>query len=155
MYSDGIEHPHRCNITWYEGVSKSFRTGRLERELQVLQLLATMCSCIAILWVSPVSFAAVTLCVASQWVLIFVIVYVVIDSIRQLLVTPSYTSMTLLQATLPSRPLLILARSSVQNTFMRPLSLCQFVCVSVSMTSVTTAGQYLTLAAVWGAWGLW
>jgi hypothetical protein len=31
----------------YEGVSKSFRTGRLERELQVVQLSAT--SCIAIL----------------------------------------------------------------------------------------------------------
>jgi hypothetical protein len=33
----------------YEGVSKSFRTGRLERELQMVQLSATMCSCIAIL----------------------------------------------------------------------------------------------------------
>jgi len=50
-----------------EGVSKSFRTGRLERELQMVQLSATECSCIAILWVSLVSFAATTLCVASQW----------------------------------------------------------------------------------------
>jgi len=33
----------------YEGVSKSFRTGRLERELQMVQLPATKCSCIAIL----------------------------------------------------------------------------------------------------------
>jgi hypothetical protein len=33
----------------YEGVSKSFGTGRLERELQMVQLSATMCSCIAIL----------------------------------------------------------------------------------------------------------
>jgi hypothetical protein len=33
----------------YEGVSKSFRTGRLERELQMVQLSATRCSCIAIL----------------------------------------------------------------------------------------------------------
>jgi hypothetical protein len=48
------------------GVSKSFRTGRLERELQMLQLSATRCSCIAILWVSLVSFAAITLCVTSQ-----------------------------------------------------------------------------------------
>jgi hypothetical protein len=30
-------------------VSKSFRTGRLERELQMVQLSATRCSCIAIL----------------------------------------------------------------------------------------------------------
>jgi hypothetical protein len=33
----------------YEGVSKSFRTGRLERELQIVPLSATECSCIAIL----------------------------------------------------------------------------------------------------------
>jgi hypothetical protein len=33
----------------YEGVSESFRTGRLERELQMVQLSATRCSCIAIL----------------------------------------------------------------------------------------------------------
>jgi hypothetical protein len=50
----------------YEGVSKSFRTGRLERGLQIVQLSATRCSCIGILWVSLVSFAAITLCVASQ-----------------------------------------------------------------------------------------
>jgi hypothetical protein len=33
----------------YVGVSKSFRTGRLEQELQMVQLSATRCSCIAIL----------------------------------------------------------------------------------------------------------
>jgi hypothetical protein len=33
----------------YEGVSKSFRTGLLERELQMVQLSATRCSFIAIL----------------------------------------------------------------------------------------------------------
>jgi hypothetical protein len=58
--------------TLYEGVSKSFRTDRLERELQMVQLSAKMCSCIAILWVSLVSFAAITLCVASQRVFIVV-----------------------------------------------------------------------------------
>jgi hypothetical protein len=50
----------------YEGVSKSFRTGRLERELHMVRLSATRCSCSAILWVSLVSFAAISLCVASQ-----------------------------------------------------------------------------------------
>jgi hypothetical protein len=50
----------------YEGVSKSFWTGRLERELQMVQLSATRCNCIAILWVSLVSFSAITLCVASN-----------------------------------------------------------------------------------------
>jgi hypothetical protein len=49
-----------------ESLSKSFRTGLLERELQMVQLYASRCSCIAILWVSLVSFAAITLCVASQ-----------------------------------------------------------------------------------------
>jgi hypothetical protein len=72
----------------YEGVSKSFRTGRLERELQMVQLSATGCSFIAILWVSLVSFAAITLCVASQRV--FIVVYFLIDSVRKLLDTPSY-----------------------------------------------------------------
>jgi hypothetical protein len=33
----------------YVGVSKSFRTGRLERELQMVRLSGTRCSCIAIL----------------------------------------------------------------------------------------------------------
>jgi hypothetical protein len=50
----------------YESVSKSFRTGRLERKLQMVKLSATRCSCFAILWVRLVSFAAITLCVASQ-----------------------------------------------------------------------------------------
>jgi len=39
-----------------EGVFKSFRTGRLEFS-------ATRCSCIAILRVSVVTFAAITFCV--------------------------------------------------------------------------------------------
>jgi len=33
----------------YESVSKSFRTGRLKRELQMVELFATRCSCIAVL----------------------------------------------------------------------------------------------------------
>jgi hypothetical protein len=74
----------------YEGVSKNFRIGLLERELQMVQLSATRCSCIAILCVSLVSFAAITLCVASQRV--FIVVYFVIDSVRKLLDTPSCMS---------------------------------------------------------------
>jgi hypothetical protein len=39
MYS--VEyHAHECKryptVLWYEGVSESFRTGRLERELQMV-----------------------------------------------------------------------------------------------------------------------
>jgi hypothetical protein len=74
----------------YEGISKSFRTGRLQRELQMVQLSATRCSCIAILSVSLVSFTAITLCIASQRVFIVVSVYFVIDSVRKLSDTPSY-----------------------------------------------------------------
>jgi hypothetical protein len=33
----------------YEGVSKSFRTDRLERELQIAKLFVTRCSCVTIL----------------------------------------------------------------------------------------------------------
>jgi hypothetical protein len=50
----------------YEGVSKCFRTGRVERAQQMVQLCAIRCSFIAILWVSLVSFAVITLCVAFQ-----------------------------------------------------------------------------------------
>jgi hypothetical protein len=80
-----------CSMHWRiekcEGVSKSFRTGRLERKLQMVRLSATRCNCTAISWVSLVRFAAVTLCVASQRVRI--VVYFVIDSVRKLLDTPS------------------------------------------------------------------
>jgi hypothetical protein len=75
----------------YEGVSKSCRTGRLERELQMVQLSATRCSCFAISWISLVSFAARTLCVSSQQVFNFC--YFAIDSVRKLLDTPSYVFM--------------------------------------------------------------
>jgi hypothetical protein len=77
-----------CN-SLYEGVTESFRTGSMERELQMLQLSATRCSYIAILWVSLVSFAAITLSAAFQRVFIIVNVYFVIDSVRKLLDTPS------------------------------------------------------------------
>jgi hypothetical protein len=69
----------------YEGVPKIFRTRRLKRELQMVQLFATKCNCIAILWVSLVSFAATTLCVASQRVFIIVVCFV-IDSVRKFLI---------------------------------------------------------------------
>jgi hypothetical protein len=55
----------------------------------MLQLSATMYSYIAILCVSLVSFAAITLCVASQRVFV-VVVYFVIDSVRKLLDTHLY-----------------------------------------------------------------
>jgi hypothetical protein len=84
--------PH---ILCYEGVSKCFRTGRLERELQTVQFSATRCSYIAILWVSLVSFAAITICVTSQRDFIIIdVVYFFIDSIRKLLDTPSYNFVT-------------------------------------------------------------
>jgi hypothetical protein len=54
----------------------------------MVQLSATRCSCIAILWVSLVSFATITLCVASQQV--FIVMYFVIDSVRKLHDTPSH-----------------------------------------------------------------
>jgi hypothetical protein len=48
----------------------------------MVQLSATRCSCIAILWVSLMSFASITLCLASQRVfnvLVVVVVVVVVD----------------------------------------------------------------------------
>jgi hypothetical protein len=61
----------------YEGVSKNVRNGRLERELHMVQLSATECSCITIFWVSLVSFAVITLGVPSQRVFIVAVVYFV------------------------------------------------------------------------------
>jgi hypothetical protein len=76
--------------TWtYESVSKSSRTVRLERELQMVQRSATRCNCNAILWVGVVSFATINFFVASR-VFIVVSIYFVIDSVRKLLDTPSY-----------------------------------------------------------------
>jgi hypothetical protein len=71
-------HTHTHTHT-HEGVSKSFWTDRLEIELQMVQLSVTRCSCITILWVSLVSFAAITLFGASERVFIVVSVYFVID----------------------------------------------------------------------------
>jgi len=55
----------------------------------MVQLSATECSCIALLCVSLVSFATITLCVAFQRV--FFVVYLVIESAVKLLNTPSYS----------------------------------------------------------------
>jgi hypothetical protein len=69
------------HCTWgvvvYDSVSKSFQPSNLEQELQMIQFSATRCSCIVILRVSLVSFASITLCVASQRV--FVVVSVKCD----------------------------------------------------------------------------
>jgi hypothetical protein len=70
----------------YESVYKSFRTGRLERELQMVQLSATRNRCITILWVSLVSFAAINLCFST----IACSCFLIDDSVRKLLDTPSY-----------------------------------------------------------------
>jgi hypothetical protein len=72
-----------------QGVTKSFPTGRLEREMQMVQNFATRCSFIAILWVSLVTFSAITLCGACQQMFTVVLVYFVIDSVRRLMDTPS------------------------------------------------------------------
>jgi hypothetical protein len=53
----------------------------------MVQFSATRCSCIAVLSVSLVSSAAITLCVASQRVFV---VYFVTDSVRKLFDTSSY-----------------------------------------------------------------
>jgi len=56
----------------------------------MVQLSATRCSCIAILLVGLVSFAAMTLYVASQQVFVVVVVYSVINSVWKLLDTSLY-----------------------------------------------------------------
>jgi len=58
----------------------------------MVQLFATRCNCTAILWVSLVSFAAIILRVVFQRVFI-VLDYFVIDSVRKILDTPSYSNL--------------------------------------------------------------
>jgi hypothetical protein len=58
LWRQGLPVMH-CSFTkyiLYEGVSKSYRSGRLERELQMVQFSANRFSCITALWVSLVSF---------------------------------------------------------------------------------------------------
>jgi hypothetical protein len=58
--------------------------------MQNVQLSAARYSYIAILWVSLVGFAAVTLCIASQRMFIVVSVYFISNSVRKRLDTTSY-----------------------------------------------------------------
>jgi hypothetical protein len=85
---------------WHQ---QSAQTGRLERELKMLQLSASRCSCIDILWVSLVSFAAITLCVASQRV--FIVVYFVIESVPKLLIYSRIINCVLIWCTVTLRPI--------------------------------------------------
>jgi len=55
----------------------------------MVELSAIMYRSIAILRFSLVSFSAITLCIASQRVFM-IVVYFVIDSVREILDTPSY-----------------------------------------------------------------
>jgi hypothetical protein len=75
--------PQYAFVVWY---SKKKAQGQLYFTFAS----APSCNCIAILWVSLVSFAAITLRVASQWIIPKLSVCFVVDSIRKLLDTPSY-----------------------------------------------------------------
>jgi hypothetical protein len=79
-----------CVCVWERerGYIQSFQIVHLEREPQMVQLSASRCSCINILWVSLVTFAATGLCVASQWVFIVVSIHFIINSVQKLLDTP-------------------------------------------------------------------
>jgi hypothetical protein len=123
----------------FEGVTKSLRTGRLDRELQMVQLSATRCNFNAIMWVSLVSFAAITLCVDSQRVFI-VVAYFVIGSVRKFLYTPSYMCKFLSRFTLYSLSNWKTLSNKRLINHSRPM---EFVCFTV-MSSVPKA-----LSKVW------
>jgi len=80
----------------YEGVSRSFRTGRQERDLQMIQLSANKCSFIAILWDSLVSFAAIILFVASQRVFTFIVYFLPTQSWNVLIHPPIWSIISLI-----------------------------------------------------------
>jgi hypothetical protein len=80
----------------------------------MVQLSATRCSYIAILWASLVSFAAITLCVASELVFIVVSVYFVMTQsgnfwiYRRILIKLLHTAM--------QTPASALSRKEPRNT---------------------------------------
>jgi hypothetical protein len=130
----------------HEGVSKSFRAGRLERKLQMIQLSATRRSYIAILWVSLVSFSATTLCVGTQRLFVVVVVvvvvclfvYFVIGSVRKLLDTPSYI-VNLVHALLIL--LSYLMNKSTTNPADRRRTRCRNCGVALYTESCTSGGR--------------
>jgi hypothetical protein len=79
-----------CQLTTYTRVYP--KVSGLDAWSENCKWYSCLPSCIAILWVSLVSFTAIPLCVASQRVFI-IVVYFVIDSVRKLLDTPSYNSL--------------------------------------------------------------
>jgi hypothetical protein len=105
----------------YEGVYKSFRTGSLERDLQMVQLFATRYSCIVILWVNLVSSATITLYVASQRV--FVVVYFVIDTVRKLSNTPAFFLQSIIDTSVGGRVILTLVLKGVKFECMKCIRL--------------------------------
>jgi hypothetical protein len=134
----------------------------------MLQLSATRCSCIAILWVSLASFAAITICVASQQVLI--VVYFVIDSVRKLLDTLSYITPLTLTLTWTfkdqfvyaffARKIIILRMwpSHTHMTSQRHLHVCQSRPVSRMKqldSSVLWISDSIRHSQNWGCYGVW
>jgi hypothetical protein len=90
LFSHACYMPSRCNYICIRvrGCIQKFLDWPPGATMQVVGLSATKCSCIAILWVSLVRFAAITLYVTSQRVFIVVSVRFVTDSVRKLLDTP-------------------------------------------------------------------
>jgi hypothetical protein len=86
--------PWRRNLNLTKHCTIKFGDTRVYPKVSGLTTWSENCkwyNCIAILWVSLVSFAAITLCVAYQRVFIVVSVYFVIDQVRKHLNTPSYS----------------------------------------------------------------
>jgi hypothetical protein len=81
-------HSIQKGLSKYDGVSKSFRTGCLERELQMMHLSATRCSCIAMSQSSEFC-RHNPLCCYSASVYCYKRIFRY-DSVRKLLDTPSY-----------------------------------------------------------------
>jgi hypothetical protein len=116
-----------CEASSYEGVSKSFWTGHLEQELQMVQLSATRSSCITVLWVSLVSFTAIILCVASQQV--FIVVISLLTHFRNFWI---YPCMLIVSTGVSLRICDVLTPTTVLNLYDKHESMHSFSCVVVS-----------------------
>jgi hypothetical protein len=113
--------PESVWTRWRRQISTPDRNGTpvvqpvAQSDSSIAQLSATGCSCIAILWLSLVSFGAITYCVASR--VYKVVVYFVIDSAQKLLDTPSYVHVSIHESWIPTSYVFFAKRWMVNGEF--------------------------------------
>jgi hypothetical protein len=114
------------------------KVSSLERELQMAQLSNGKCSCIDILWVSLTSFAAITLCVASQRVFIVVSVYFVMTQSGNFWILPR----TWIESQLPRLEFFCVPHSAQKNPGIWAYEVLSTTCLA-GIVAASAGGDWL------------